>query len=69
MMQRISADDFCGGQFSAAIQKTHPAAGKGKTAVCPIRKTCASKCQWRSAHFYAKEHIFSENIKAFPMKF
>ena len=44
-MQRISADDFCGGQFSAAIQKTHPAAGKGKTAVCPIRKTCASKCQ------------------------
>lgn len=68
-MQRISADDFCGGPFPAAIQKTHPAAGKGKTAVCPIRKTCASKCQWRSAHFYAKEHIFSENIKAFPMKF
>lgn len=68
-MQRISADDFCGGQFPAAIQKTHPAAGKGKTAVCPIRKTCAGKRQWRSAHFYAKEHIFSENIKAFPMKF
>ena len=68
-MQRISADDFCGGQFPAAIQKTHPAAGKGKTAVCLIRKTCASKCQWRSALFYAKEHIFPENIKAFPMKF
>lgn len=68
-MQRISADDFCGGQFSAAIQKTHPAAGKGKTAVCPIRKTCASKCQRRLALFYAKEHIFFENIKAFPMKF
>ena len=30
---------------------------------------CASKCQQRSALFYAKEHIFSENIKAFPMKF
>lgn len=49
-MQRISAGDFCGRQFPAAIQKTQPAAGKGKTAVCPIRKTCASKCQWRSAH-------------------
>lgn len=68
-MQRISADDFFGGQFPAAIQKTHPAAGKGKTAVCPIRKTCASKCQRRPTLFYAKEHIFSENIKAFPMKF
>lgn len=34
-MQRISADDFCSRQFPAAIQKTQPAAGKGKTAVCP----------------------------------
>lgn len=68
-MQRISAGDFCGRQFSAAIQKTQPAAGKEKMAVCPIRKTCASRCQWRFVLFYAKEHIFSENIKAFPMKF
>lgn len=43
-MQRISAGDFCGRQFPAAIQKTQPAAGKEKMAVCPIRKTCASRC-------------------------
>lgn len=37
-MQRISAGDFCGRQFSAAIQKTQPAAGKGKNGRLPDKK-------------------------------